>query len=98
MDAAALLAAVEAYDAARGTNPDPGAPWSAATYRADYAPLTGRRVPRAAFLKAAPGTQFYVLEYDAAGHVWVESPGQYDAAYVAANDASNEAACARVVR
>ncbi len=97
MDAAALLAAVEAYDAARGTNPDPADPWSAATYRADYAPLTGAGSP-GPFLKTAPGTQFYVLEYDSAGHVWVESPGQYDAAYNPANDASNGAACARVAR
>jgi hypothetical protein len=97
VDASALLAALAAYDATRGTNPDPPTPWSALTYQGDYGPLT-QAVSPGPFLKAAPSTLHYVLEYDVAGHVWVESPGQYDASYVAANDASNGGACARVAR
>ena len=29
------------------------------------------------FLRGAPGTKFYVIEYDSAGHVWVAPPGVF---------------------
>ena len=40
-------------------------------------------------MPAAPTTTHYVIEYDAAGHVWVESAGQYDADYNAVKGTVN---------
>ncbi len=72
--------ALEAYDAETGNYPTPPSPWSAATYATNYQPLTaaGHGGP---FMPSAPTTTRYVIEYDAAGHVWVEPAGQYDATY-----------------
>ena len=72
--------ALQAYDAEIGSYPSPPSPWAAATYATNYQPFTtaGHGGP---FLPTAPASTQYVIEYDAAGHVWVEPPGQYDAAY-----------------
>ena len=57
----------------KGAYPSP-APWSAATYAANYAPLTP------AYLNAQTlSPAHFVVEYDATGHVWVAPPGGYDA-------------------
>jgi hypothetical protein len=29
--------------------------------------------------RAPPGTKYYVIEYDSAGHVWIAPPGAYGA-------------------
>jgi len=60
--------------------PSPPAPWSAATYAGNYQPLTGAS-GGGPFLKSPPGTKYYVIEYDSAGHVWIAPPGQYSTAY-----------------
>ena len=75
-DAKALEVALDAYQAVHGAFPSPPAPWSAATYAADYGPLTaaGDGGP---FMAAPPKTSAYVVAYDAAGHVWVAPPGAY---------------------
>ncbi len=79
-DAKVLEVALEAYMAEKGSFPSPPAPWSAATYAADFQPLlsSGGGGP---FIPKPPGNQFYVIEYDSAGHVWVAPPGSYEAAY-----------------
>ena len=79
-DARTVDTAVQAYMAEHGTYPSPPSPWSAASYAADFAPLTasGAGGP---FMQTPPGTTFYVIEYDSAGHVWVAPPGSYQAAY-----------------
>ena len=75
-DATTVAEALDSYMAEKGTYPSPPAPWSAATYGANYEPLTTAS-GGAAFLKSPPGTRFYVIEYDAAGHVWIAPPGVY---------------------
>ncbi len=75
-DAKTLEVALGAYMAEKGAYPSPPAPWSAATYVANYAPLTasGNGGP---FMASAPPTTSYVIEYDSAGHIWVAPPGSY---------------------
>ena len=75
-DAKSLEVALKAFQALHGTFPSPPAPWSAATYAANYGPLTapGDGGP---FMATPPKTSSYVIEYDAAGHVWVAPPGAY---------------------
>ena len=68
--------ALAAFLALKGTYPTPPAPWSAATYAANFAPLTAAS-NGGPFLHSAPGTSFYVIAYDSAGHVWVAPPGSY---------------------
>jgi len=78
-DAQTLETALEAYMVQKGSFPSP-APWSAATYAANFGPLTaaGGGGP---YLPRPPGTKFYVIEYDSSGHVWVAPPGSYGATY-----------------
>jgi hypothetical protein len=75
-DAKTVEVALDAYMAEKGAYPSPPSPWSAATYVANYAPLTssGNGGP---FMPNAPHTTSYVIEYDSAGHVWVAPPGSY---------------------
>jgi hypothetical protein len=89
--------ALAAYQAATGAYPTPPAPWSAATYPTNFAPLTGS-TPPGPFLKMPPGDDLYVVLWDSAGHIWVEPPGTFTPTYDAGNDATNSATCARVAR
>ncbi|MFZ0252029.1 MAG: hypothetical protein WAL61_18955 [Acidimicrobiales bacterium] len=75
-NAQGVSTALAAYQAEHGAYPSPPAPWSAATYASNYQPLTaaGGGGP---FMASAPKTTSYVIEYDAAGHVWVAPPGSY---------------------
>jgi hypothetical protein len=75
-DAKTLVVALDAYMAEKGTYPSPPAPWSAATYAANYQPLTAVS-NGGPFLPSDPGTGFYVIEYDSAGHIWIAPPGAY---------------------
>jgi hypothetical protein len=67
--------ALAAYQAEKGAYPSP-APWTAATYAANYRALTasGGGGP---FMAQTPPTTAYVIAFDAAGHVWVAPPGAY---------------------
>jgi len=75
-DVQTVQMALAASMALKGTYPTPPAPWSAATYAANFAPLTAAS-DGGPFLQSAPGTRFYVIEYDSAGQVWVAPPGSY---------------------
>jgi hypothetical protein len=75
-DAQTLSEALDAYMAAHGAYPSPPAAWSAATYAANYQPLTAAS-GGGPFLPGPPATRFYVIEYDSAGHVWIAPPGAY---------------------
>ena len=75
-DAQSVETALAASMAEKGAYPSPPAPWSAATYAANFTPLTAAS-DGGPFLPSAPGTRFYVIEYDSAGHVWVAPPGSY---------------------
>jgi hypothetical protein len=75
-DAQTLSEALAAYMAEKGAYPSPPAPWSAATYVENYQPLTAAS-GGAGFLKNPPGTRYYVIEYDSAGHIWIAPPGNY---------------------
>ena len=75
-DAQTLSEALDSYMAEKGAYPSPPAAWSAATYAANYQPLTAAS-DGGPFLKSPPGTKFYVIEYDSAGHVWIAPPGAY---------------------
>jgi hypothetical protein len=75
-DAQTLAEALETYMAEKGAFPSPPAPWSAATYAANFQPLTAAS-GGGPFLPSPPGTKYYVIEYDSAGHVWVAPPGVY---------------------
>jgi hypothetical protein len=96
-DGKSVEVAVVAYQASRGAYPVPPSAWSAATYEADYAPLTGGSSQNQ-FLPSAPPTTHYVVEFDSAGHVWVEPPGQYDAGYDAAHSIDVTTTCADVAK
>ncbi len=89
--------ALAAYQASTGAYPTPPAPWGAATYPTNFAPLTGA-TPPGPYLKMPPGDNLYVVLWDSAGHVWVEPPGTFTPTYDAANDATNASTCARVAR
>ena len=75
-DGQSLETALAAYMAEHGAYPTPPAPWSAATYAANFAPLTAAS-GGGPFLHSAPDTKFYVIAYDSAGHVWIAPPGSY---------------------
>jgi hypothetical protein len=79
-DAKSLEVALGAYMAEKGAYPSPPSAWSAAAYVADFQPLTsaGGGGP---YLPVPPSTNFYVIEYDSSGHVWIAPPGSYHAAY-----------------
>jgi hypothetical protein len=75
-DAQTVQTALAAYMALNGSYPTPPAPWSAATYVTNFAPLTAAS-GGGPFLHSAPGTRFYVIAYDSAGHVWIAPPGAF---------------------
>jgi hypothetical protein len=79
-DAQSVDVAVQAYQAQEGAYPSPASPWSAATYAADYTPLTSS-AGGGPYLHTAPGTTHYVIEYDSSGHVWIAPPGSYQPTY-----------------
>lgn len=89
--------ALAAYQAATGSYPTPPQAWSATTYPANFAPLTSAPPP-GPYLKMPPGDNEYVILWDSAGHVWVESPGAFTPTYDAVNDATDPSTCARVAR
>ncbi len=60
----------------RARTPPLRAAWSAATYAGNFEPLTAAS-GGGPFLPSPPGTKYYVIEYDSAGHVWVAPPGAY---------------------
>jgi len=77
-DAKVVEVALAAYQAQKGAYPAPPAPWSAATYAGNYAPLTSA-VGGGPYLDGREfSTAHFVVEYDASGHVWVAPPGAYD--------------------
>jgi hypothetical protein len=96
-DAKSVAVALEAYNAVNGAYATPPAPWSAATYVGDYAPLTSN-AKGDSFMRVAPDTTHYVVEYDSAGNVWVEPPGQYDAAFNPAHSLDVATSCTSVAR
>lgn len=97
-DAQAVVAAVTAYQARNGSAPTPASPWSAATYVADYGPLTAASGGRP-YLPRAPATSQYVIEYDGAGHVWVAPPGAYEPSFnIGQSFAGNPDICLAAVR
>jgi hypothetical protein len=96
-DSRSVAVALQAYDAVNGAFPTPPASWSAASYAANYAPLTTAD-KGGSFMRVAPSTTHYVVEYDSSGNVWVEPPGQYDAAYNPAHGVDVATACANVVK
>jgi len=75
-DGQSVETALAAYMAEHGSYPAPSAPWSAATYATNYAPLAAAS-DGGPFLRSAPGTKFYVIAFDSAGHVWITPPGAY---------------------
>jgi hypothetical protein len=74
--------AVTAYQAQKGSFPDPTAPWRAETYASNYGPLTtgGGDGP---YLNGAPSTAYYVVEYDSSGNVWVAPANTFEPSFVA---------------
>jgi hypothetical protein len=99
-DGKTIEVAVLAYQAENGAFPRPPSPWSSATYTANFAPLTSATAKGGPYLNVStvPKTTHYVVEYDAAGHVWVEPPGQYDASYNPAHNMDAPNTCADVSR
>jgi hypothetical protein len=77
-DSQSVETALAAYMVEHGGYPVPPAPWSAATYATNYAPLTAAS-DGGPLLHSPPGTKFYVIAYDSAGHVWVAPPGAFGA-------------------
>ncbi len=80
-DAKVLEVALQAYMAQKGAYPSPPSPWSAATYAANFTPLTSAAGGDGPYMPRAPSTTSYVIEYDSSGHVWVAPPGSYGATY-----------------
>jgi len=80
-DAKVLEVALQAYMAQKGAFPSPPSPWSAATYSANFQPLTSAAGGDGPYMAKPPSTASYVIEYDSSGHVWVAPPGSYGATY-----------------
>ena len=80
-DAKSVQTALQAYRAQNGSYPPLLAPWSAASYTTNYATLTTTGIHGGPWLRSAPSTSNYVIEYDSSGHVWVEGIGTYDPVY-----------------
>ena len=97
-DAKSVSIAVLAYQAQNGANPTPPSTWSGATYTANYSPLTTPASKGGPYLRDAISTTHYVVEYDSAGHIWVEPPGQFDATYNPAHSLDVSTSCADVAR
>ena len=95
-DAKSVEIAVLAYQAQTGAYPAPPSAWSAATYTANYSPLTTPTSKGGPLLHGAISTMHYVVEYDSVGRVWVEPPGQYDATYNPAHSLDVSTSCADV--
>ena len=79
-DAKSLEVALQTYMATQGAYPSPPSAWSAATYVANFGPLTAPRGIGPS-LQHAPATTYYVIEYDSSGHVWVAPPGSFGTPY-----------------
>jgi hypothetical protein len=84
-EAKSVLTAIEAYHAQNGANATVPSAWSASTYTSNFSPLTSG-ANNGPYLREAPSTSNYVIEYDSAGHVWVEGPGVYDSSYNSGRD------------
>ena len=85
---------LEAYKAQNGTYPTLPTTWSASNYVENYSPLTTSDSGGGQWLRTAPGTSNYVIEYDESGHVWIEGRGTYDTSYNPSRDFdSNASAC-----
>jgi hypothetical protein len=80
-DATSVEIALQTYRAQNESYPPLLAPWSAATYTTNYAVLTSAGRNGGPWLKSAPPTSNYVIEYDSNGRVWVEGIGNYDPVY-----------------
>ncbi len=85
-----------AYQAQNGAYPAPPSAWSAATYTANYSPLTTPTSKSGPLLHGAISTMHYVVEYDWVGHVWVEPPGRYDGTYNPAHSLDIATSCSDV--
>ena len=85
-DAKSVETALGAYRAQNTSYPPLLAPWSSTSYDANYSTLTTADAKGGPWLRVAPPTSNYVVEYDSSGHVWVEGPGTYDTTYDAAQD------------
>ncbi|HVA03928.1 MAG TPA: DUF4190 domain-containing protein [Acidimicrobiales bacterium] len=93
-DAKSVETALQAYSAQNLSYPPLLAPWSAANYTTNYLVLTTAASHGGPWLRSAPSTSNYVIEYDSSGHVWVESIGTYDPVYNPLQDfALHPAAC-----
>ena len=93
-DARSVETALEAYHAQNMSFPPLLAPWSSATYLANYSTLTTANNVGGPWLRAAPPTGHYVIKFDSNGHVWVEGFSGYDTTYDTAQDfARNPNAC-----
>src|SRR5579872_763166 len=97
-DAESVNTALQAYQAQIGRFPNVPAPWSASTYVNNYAPLTDTGANGLGpWLRVAPSTTHYVVEYDSQGNVWVDGPGRYDASYNPSLDPLNNSHACDVV-
>jgi guanyl-specific ribonuclease Sa len=96
-DAQSVQMALDAFMALKGVYPTPPTPWSAATYASNYALLTTAS-GGGPFLHGPPGVRFYVVEYDAAGHVWIAPSGIYGPYNPGQDFAANPNVCLAAVR
>jgi hypothetical protein len=97
-DAKTVEVALTAYEAnPTGTHayPVPPTAWSATTYFANYGVLDNGPSP---FLRGAPDTSDYVVEFDSSGNVWVAPGGTFEPSFDAQQSfGSNENACAEAI-
>jgi Domain of unknown function (DUF4190) len=85
-DTKSVETALAAYRAQNDSYPRLLAPWGSSGYAINYSTLTTAGAKGSPWLRVAPPTSHYVVEYDSNGRVWVEGPGTYDATYNAAQD------------
>ena len=86
-DAKSVETALEAYRAQNHESYPPLlAPWSAASYETNYSSLTTATSNGGPWLRVAPATSNYVIEFDSKGDVWVAGFATFDSAY---NSAQN---------
>lgn len=92
-DAKSVETALDAYRAQNNQFPTLIAPWSPATYVSNYSSLTSANSNGGPWLRSAPSTNDYVIEFDSDGHVWVNTWDDYSGSSAASDFALSPNVC-----
>ena len=92
-DAESVETALAAFRAENGQYPAILAPWNSVTYSTNYSSLTQANSHGGPWLREAPRTSDYVIEFDSNGRVWVNVFDDYSGYSPESDFSSNSRAC-----